>query len=89
MLIHIVHTGFSVSQLSTLIQRCLRWSKGWFTRAIRHSENKKVTQLKLSGNEVQIAVPLIVYCTAAFTSLSDSRIYITFLVSEWRVCTIL
>ena len=28
---------------------------------------------------------LIVYCTAALTSLSDSLSYITFLFSEWRI----
>ena len=30
-------------------------------------------------------MPLIVYCTAALTSLSDSIRYITFLFSEWRI----
>ena len=50
---------------------------------IRHSENKNITQFKLSWNEVQAAVPLIIYCTAALASLSDSVSYITFLFSEW------
>ena len=30
-------------------------------------------------------MPLIVYCTAALASLSDSVSYITFLFSEWRI----
>ena len=30
-------------------------------------------------------MPLIVNCTAALTSLSDSISYITFLFSEWRI----
>ena len=30
-------------------------------------------------------MPLIVYCTAALTSLSDSVSYITFLFPEWRI----
>ena len=30
-------------------------------------------------------MPLIVYCTAVLTSLSDSVSYITFLFLEWRI----
>ena len=52
---------------------------------IRHSENRNVTLIKLSCNEVQAAVPLIIYRTAALTSLSDGISYITFSFSEWRV----
>ena len=43
----------------------------------RHSENKSVTSLKLSLNEVQAAAPLTVYCTTASTSLSNSVSYMT------------
>ena len=52
---------------------------------IRRSEHKDVTWLKLSWTEVQAAVPSIVYCTAALSSLSDSESCITFLFSEWCV----
>ena len=33
-------------------------------------------------------MPLIVYCTAVLTSLSDSVSYITFLFSEWRIASV-
>ena len=39
----------------------------------------------LSWNEAQAAVPLIAYCTAALTLLSDNVNYITFLLWEWRI----
>ena len=51
----------------------------------RHSENRYVIWLKLSWNEAQVAVRLIAYCEAAWTSLSDSLTYVTFLFSEWRI----
>ena len=34
-------------------------------------------------------MPLMIYCTAALTSFSDSVSYITFLFSEWRIPTLL
>ena len=43
-------------------------------------------RVKLFWNEAQAAASLIVYCTAASTSLSDSVHYLTFLFSEWRAC---
>ena len=52
---------------------------------MHHSEKKMLRSPKLSWNEVQAAVPLMIYCTAALTSLSDSSSYITFLFSEWRI----
>ena len=55
---------------------------------IRHSENNNVTQLKLSWNEVQAAVPLIVYCTPALTSLSDCVSYVTFLIFGMAYCVV-
>ena len=30
-------------------------------------------------------MPLMIYCTAALTSFSDSISYITFLFSKWRI----
>ena len=30
-------------------------------------------------------MPLMIYCTAALTSFSDSISYITYLFSEWRI----
>ena len=51
----------------------------WFDWT-RHSEGENVTQFRLSWNEVQAAVPLIVYCTTALTSISDSVSYVTFFI---------
>ena len=43
-------------------------------------ENKNVTQLKMFSNEVEATAPLIVHCTAALTSLSDSvKLYSIFI----------
>ena len=36
-------------------------------------------------DEVQTAVTLIIYCTAALTSLSDNVSYMIVLFSEWRI----
>ena len=41
-----------------------------------------IQKIEMLHNEVQAAVPLIVYCTAAFTSPSDSVSYITLLFLE-------
>ena len=44
-------------------------------------------EVKLSWNEVQATVPLIVSCAAALTSLSHGVSYVTFLFSKWRIAT--
>ena len=56
-----------------------------FEKLIGHSKDKNVTKLWLSRNRVQAAVLLIVCCTAALTSCSDSASYITSLFSEWPI----
>ena len=42
-------------------------------------------QLKMYESEVKAAMPKIISGTTARTSFQDSRCYVTFLFSEWRI----